>query len=170
MLKIRNYLELFIADRVTTMETTSQHSFNAESSAVQTHLRMMQDVIARMASNSASCKTWCVTLVAAVLVLVARFGESVEPNYALIALAPTIAFLVLDTYYLTLERRFRNSYDDFVRRLHKGEVLGNDLYEIKPLGSRIGTFFNRLLRSFSILPFYVFLVVLILVVRFLVLS
>lgn len=151
------------------METNKQ-SLNAESSAVQTHLRMMQDVIARMASNSASCKTWCVTLVAAVLVLVARLGESVQPDYALIALVPTIAFLILDTYYLSLECRFRKSYKHFVSKLHSGELQGNELYAIKPLGSSIGIFFNRLLRSFSILPFYVFLVVLILVMQFLVLS
>ena len=166
MLKIRNYLELFIADRVTTMETTSQHSFDAESSAVQTHLRMMQDVIARMASNSASCKTWCVTLVAAVLVLVARFGDSLESNYALIALVPTIAFLVLDTYYLTLERGFRKSYDDFVCKLHKGKLKDKDLYKVEPKGNEV----IQSLGSPSIWLFYVFLVVLILVVRFLVLN
>lgn len=152
-----------------TMET-KQQPLNAESSAVQTHLRMMQDVIARMASNSASCKTWCVTLVAAVLVLVARLGESVKPEYALIALVPTIAFLVLDTYYLTLERRFRNSYDDFVCKLHKGKLQGNELYAIEPLGSSIGIFFKCLLGSFSILPFYVFLIALIFIVWLLVLD
>ena len=77
------------------METTNQQTLNAESSALQTHLRMMQDVITRMASNSASCKTWCVTLVTAVLVLIVRLEESVNPEYALIALVPTIAFLLI---------------------------------------------------------------------------
>ena len=47
---------------------------NEESSAVQSHLNIMQGVINRMAENSRSCKVWCVTLVAATLVLVAPDG------------------------------------------------------------------------------------------------
>ena len=54
-----------------------------------------------MAENSRSCKVWCVTLVSAVLVLVAR---TEKPEYALIALIPAVLFLILDTYYLALER------------------------------------------------------------------
>lgn len=46
------------------------------------------------------------TLVAATLVLVARIGE---PMHALIALVPTDLFLVLDAYYLALERAFIKS-------------------------------------------------------------
>ena len=65
---------------------------NAESSAVQSHLTIMQGVIQRMAENSRSCKVWCVTLVAATLVLVARTGE---PQHTLIALVPTLLFLFL---------------------------------------------------------------------------
>ena len=59
-----------------------------------------------MAENSRSCKVWCVTLVAAVLVLVARTND---PQHALIALIPTLLFLVLDSYYLALERAFIKS-------------------------------------------------------------
>ena len=49
-----------------------------ESASVQQHLTIMQGVIQRMAENSRSCKLWCVTLVAATLVLVARTGEPQE--------------------------------------------------------------------------------------------
>ena len=59
---------------------------NEESPAVHAHLTILQGVIQRMAENSRSCKVWCVTLVAATLVLVARTGE---PQHALIALVPT---------------------------------------------------------------------------------
>ena len=51
-----------------------QSQLNHESSAVQKHLEIMQGVIFRMAENSRSCKVWCVTLVSAILVLVARTG------------------------------------------------------------------------------------------------
>ena len=48
---------------------------NGDMSSVQAHLTIMQGVIQRMAENSRSCKVWCVTLVSATLVLIARTGE-----------------------------------------------------------------------------------------------
>ena len=120
------------------------------SPAVQAHLTMMQGVISRMAENSRSCKVWCVTLVAAVLVLVARTGE---PQHALIAIVPTALFLILDTYYLALERAFIGSYNGFVKKLHDGSLAVTDIYKIAPTGSIPKLFFDCL-RSFSIWPFY----------------
>ncbi len=111
---------------------------------------MMQGVIERMASNSRSCKVWCVTLVAAVLVLVARTGES---QHALIALVPTALFLVLDAYYLALERAFISSYDRFVSRLHGRALASEELFAISPSGSIPRTALRAVL-SFSIWPFY----------------
>lgn len=121
-----------------------------ESAAVQHHLTMMQGIITRMAENSRSCKLWCVTLVAAVLVLVAR---TEQPHYALLALLPAGMFLILDTYYLALERAFRLSYNAFVRKLHQGELQSAELYRIAPTGS-IPRLFFACLKSFAIWPFY----------------
>ena len=104
---------------------------NADSPSVQAHLTMMQGVISRMAENSRSCKVWCVTLVSAVLVLVAQTGE---PKHALIALAPTLLFLFLDAYYLALERAFISSQNTVVDKLHKGELESVDVYRIDPSG------------------------------------
>ncbi len=59
----------------------SHGKLGVESLAVQKHVEVIQAVITRMAENSRSCKVWCVTLVAASLVLVARTGE---PRHALI--------------------------------------------------------------------------------------
>ena len=120
------------------------------SAAVQHHLTMMQGIITRMAENSRSCKLWCVTLVAAVLVLVAR---TEQPHYALLALLPAGMFLILDTYYLALERAFRDSYNAFVRKLHQGELQPAELYRIAPTGS-IPRLFFACLKSFAIWPFY----------------
>ena len=126
-------------------------SIGPESSAVQTYLQILQGVIQRMAENSRSCKVWCVTLVSAVLVLVARTGEA---NHALIALAPAVLFLVLDSYYLGLERAFRSSYSSFVNKVHREAVSTSDLYSVDASGSIPRHFFWALFRSFSTLPFY----------------
>ena len=122
----------------------------AESTAVQAHLAMMQDVIRRMADNSRSCKLWCVTLVSAMLVLMSRSDESWS---ALVALVPTLFLGGLDIYYLSLEQRFRNSYNDFVERLHGGTLDPSRLFVIAPSGSPLIHGW-RSARSSSVWPFY----------------
>ena len=133
---------------------------NVNSSAVQSHLTIVQGVIERMAENSRSCKVWCITLVSATLILVARTDK---PEYALIALIPAVLFLILDAYYLALERGFRGAYIGFVKRLHENKLALSDLYLIAPDGS-IPKHFGASLGSFSIWPFYPTLVVMVLIV------
>lgn len=123
---------------------------DADSPSVQAHLTMMQGVINRMAENSRSCKVWCVTLVAAVLVLVARTGE---PQHALIALLPAALFLLLDTYYLALARAFIKSQNAFVSKLHAGDLLSGDVYRVVPTGMGL-RLVARCLGSVSIWLFY----------------
>lgn len=130
-----------------------------ESAGVQAHLGILQAVIERMAGNSSSAKAWCITLVSAILVVVADKGH---PRYALIALIPTVLFLVLDAYYLALERGFRESYCLFIGKLHRSELRAADLYEVKPSGSLVKGLFASLF-SFSIWPFYLALLAMILV-------
>ncbi|HBE69152.1 MAG TPA: hypothetical protein DDW52_13460 [Planctomycetaceae bacterium] len=71
------------------------------------HLKMIQDVISRLASNSALMKGWAITLVSASFILAAR---KVDGALVLISLLPALAFWLLDSYYLMLEQRFRNLY------------------------------------------------------------
>lgn len=124
---------------------------DVDSPAVQQHLTLLQGLIVRMAENSRSCKLWCVTLVAAVLVLAARTDQ---PNYILLALLPAGLFILLDAYYLALERAFRVSYNKFVDKLHHGELQSADLYKLAPTGSIPKHFCWAFCKSFSILPFY----------------
>ena len=131
-------------------------SLGVESPAVQKHLEIMQGVIQRMTDNSRSCKVWCVTLVSAILVLVARTGKA---EHALIALAPTVLFYVLDAYYLALERGFRRSYNRFVCKLHEERIIESDLYTVAPTGSTPRGTLWALSKSFSILSFYAVVVV-----------
>lgn len=118
---------------------------------------MMQDVIRRMADNSRSCKLWCVTLVSAALVLAA---SREAPFYAPLALVPTIVLGLLDAYYLSLEQRFRNAYNDFVDRLHRSTLDPTEVFVIKPSGS-VGVHIGKSLRSTSVWPFYLALAVVI---------
>lgn len=127
------------------------------SSAVQAHLTIIQNVIQRMSSNSASAKAWCITLVSAILVLIADKARS---EYALIALIPIVLFLALDTYYLALEKSFRISYNNFIDKLHRGSVQTTDLYSVIPEG-KFACQVGLALISFSVWPFYIALLLMV---------
>ena len=134
---------------------------------VRAHLSMLQNVISRMADNSRACKTWAVTLVAAILVVVARFGttngeSSFDPEAALIALVPTALFWLMDSYYLALERAFRQSYNRFIQRFHADESSDGEVFKIAPCGS-VPRHFWESQRSFAIWPFYPAMILLIVV-------
>jgi hypothetical protein len=125
--------------------------FKENSQAVQSHLTILQSVIQRMANNSASSKAWCITLVSAILVIVADKGK---PQYAWIAVIPTLLFFVLDAYYLALEKGFRNAYNNFINKLHSEALSAADLFVVVPQGGMCGLF-ARSIVSFSVWPFYV---------------
>ena len=84
-----------------------------EISAVQSHISMLQGIINRMAANSANCKNWTVTLVAAMLVLLVDKNMQI-PN-AWICLVPIALFYLLDCYYLGLERLCIASQNKFLK-------------------------------------------------------
>ena len=111
---------------------------NENSPAVMTHLTIMQGLIQRMSGNRRSCKLWCVTLASAILVLATQNKGAQD---ALIALLPTVILWVLDSYYLGLERRFRDSYSKFVGKVHRSDVSTTDLYYVAPTGSDIKCLF-----------------------------
>ncbi len=76
------------------------------------HLEIIQAVIARMANNSFMIKSWCITMVAALLALAG--GKDVN-NVKLVYVAyiPLLMFWYLDGYFLQQERTFRGIYDHF---------------------------------------------------------
>ena len=114
-----------------------------------------------MATNSTSCKTWCITIVSAILVIVADKGK---PDFAWIALFPAILFAGLDAYYLALEKGFRNSYNDFIKKLHTGQLSAEDLYSVAPTGRSLDLQVSAL-TSFSVWGFYLPLVALLAIAR-----
>lgn len=122
------------------------------SSAVQNYLTILQGVISRMAGDSANCKTWCVSIVSAILVLIADKGK---PDYAFIALIPVALFCLLDAYYLAQERAFRDIYKDFVCDLIDKKATISQLFSLRPMKgfdvfrSTCGAIF-----SFSVFAFY----------------
>lgn len=105
---------------------------NLYSDDARLYLQMMQENIARMASNSANSKTWLVTIVAAFLAIGCRLDEM---NYwLLLALVPVLVLWYLDSYYLGLERALRNRERKFINIVN-GRIQGivkDNLYDFTP--------------------------------------
>lgn len=126
-----------------------------DSPAVQGYISMLQGIINRMASNSASCKTWTVTLVTAVLVL---WGEkTVQLPNPWISLIPIVLLYLLDCYYLGLERITINIQNKLLDSLslESEEYIGL-LYKVEGLGDRrtqLCSMLKAMIAS-STLPFY----------------
>ena len=82
------------------------------------HLEFIQSSVARMNQCSFQIKGWAITVVTALLAL---YAASIVPEtgrgnniFIYIAIAPTVLFWFLDTYYLQQERKFRGLYNDLV--------------------------------------------------------
>jgi uncharacterized membrane protein len=144
----------------------TNNSINESSPSVQAHLGILQSVIQRMAANSSSSKAWCITIVSAILVIVA---DKSKPEFAWIAILPTFLFMCLDIYYLALEKGFRASYTSFVRKLHDGSLSSEDLYSISPNGNQSMHQWESF-KSFSIWGFYIGLLLLIAIAKNVVLT
>jgi hypothetical protein len=72
------------------------------------HLKLIQAVITRMASNSFLLKGWSVSLVAG---LAALAKVESDKDIAWISCGVLVVFALLDIYYLSLERAYRKLYE-----------------------------------------------------------
>ena len=153
------------ADTASTAQGGDPSPLDETSSAVQSHITALQGLITRMASNSASTKTWCVSLVAAIVVLASKNSTSLLIG---VALLPALLFMYLDAYYLGLERAFRRSHEEFVRKLHIRTLVLGDLYQFRPISRGFKDTWDAV-TSPAVWPFYGCLIGM-LVIAYLVLS
>jgi hypothetical protein len=102
------------------------------------HLQLVQGVVTRLATNSFLVKGWSLTVASALFGFGATRSE--KPLVAL-GLLVAVVFMILDAYYLFLERAFRNLYDDIRRdRIelfsldYTKTLVGTPLWRVKLLG------------------------------------
>ena len=127
------------------------------------YISLLEECINRMAANSANCKTWLVSLVAAILALQLTGPEL--RSILWVALGLIVIFFILDSYYLSLERKFIVVVKNFVSAVQdkNDEHLSTGIYSfnIKSVTDKRATVYSAFF-SLSTLPFYLtlFLIVL----------
>ncbi len=125
------------------------------------HLNMIQQVITRMGNNSFALKGWSVGMMIAIY----AFAGQNSHKAVVVTLIPLIVFWFLDSYYLTLERKFRTLYDDV--RLRKEDEIDFDMnfdnivVSMKDLKkySFVNVFISK-----TVLPFYLVCIAITLVI------
>lgn len=94
---------------------------------VLAHINMMQDIIKRMASNSSSCKQWCILVITAIIAFFAK-EKAIKLDLNVVCLVPLISFCFLDCFYLSLERQIRSQFNRFIADVNSGKTIDNDLF------------------------------------------
>lgn len=77
------------------------------------HLEFIQLTITRMNVNSFLLKGWTITLIAALFALSAKDANA---NYVMIAYIVIPTFWVLDGYFISIERRYRDIYNEVAKK------------------------------------------------------
>jgi len=126
------------------------------------HLEMIQGVINRMAGNLFFLKGWAITLIAALFALAAK---DANPKYIFVAYFPVLIFWILDGYFLSQKRLFRDLYDDVRKRDEKDIDFSMDTrgYRKNERNSWLCSMFSP-----TLLWFYVSLIVVLLVIMYLI--
>ena len=78
-------------------------SENKMSDDERLYLQFLQENIARMNTNSVNIKTWCITIVSALLAI---FSDTKNIWFVWISLIPIVLFCILDSLYLQQEHKF----------------------------------------------------------------
>jgi hypothetical protein len=118
------------------------------------HLGMLQNVIGRMANNLFLIKGWAVTLVATMAALSAKDSDLIFLN---LAFFPVALFWLVDAYYLKLKRCYKELYYSVANAVFSGPAY---LLDPKIFATRLC--FLRAALSSSTIPFYLFMVLMIL--------
>ncbi len=91
---------------------------------------MIQNIISRMAGNLFFLRGWTITLLAALLAI---FSQNINTDYVVYLLILIFVFWVLDGYFLSQEKLFRDLYNH-VRTLDEDQIdFSMDTTEFKKL-------------------------------------
>ena len=121
-----------------------------EMAITQTHIATLQNIIARLSNYSMNCKTWAVTIVSALCVVI---FDPQKITFFYVVIIPILIFWLLDCYYLGLEKTFREIYVEFLKKIEINDTNICDDIKINLKGKRFINFLKALI-SISTTPLY----------------
>jgi hypothetical protein len=125
----------------------------------QKHLEFIQNIINRMANCSFYLKGWTITLISAIFVL-ATAGSNFR--YIIIVYLIVPFFWFLDAFYLSQERQYRDLYNNISQKKDNEIDYNLDVKKFNRGKNRwIATLFSK-----TLLPFYLPLMIGILIIMF----
>lgn len=128
--------------------------------SVYTYLEFLQNVISRMGTNSANIKALTAVVYT---IFVTIFIENENEQYWWFGLIIVLIGMIMDTYYLALERMYRKKYNDFVSKINDGKIDEKEIFDMNPkstyLKFEIFAVMLESFNSFSIIAFYILFII-----------
>jgi hypothetical protein len=126
--------------------------WSADHAAYLAHMNMLQGIVNRLATSSASCKTWCVGMVTALL---AAAGSTRAPALLQLALVPVLVFAFMDIHYLSQESWFRAQFNAYAAKGQQNTYVQGDVFAVgRRTGSEAFSGFVGAMTSWSVWPVY----------------
>lgn len=116
--------------------------------ALHHQMSTLQDIIKRMAENSRNVKTWCITIVSALL----AFSTKTAALPWFVLALPILPLMYLDMYYLALETFFIGQYNILKQNYKKSKVDIINVYDMESPKDKLDIFYQ--IKSQSVWPFY----------------
>lgn len=139
-----------------------------EKQSVICYLQMLENNVSRMSSLSGIIKaSMCVVYTIFITILIAINKIN---SYWWLGIIITIVCMIIDAYYLALERTYVNKYNKFLNKLNCGILDEEEIYDMKPkntdLKCEILAMTLSAFGSFSVYGFYSLFILISVLIRF----
>ena len=94
------------------------------------YTNMVQGIMSRMANNSANCKAWAITIIAAILVFSFDKNNGIAGMPAVMCVFILLIFWLLDAFYLGYEREFKEQLNTTIDKAATNESLDISILKI----------------------------------------
>ena len=136
--------------------------------SVVSYLESLQSVISRMGGNSANIKALIAVVYTIFITILIAIKEL--KKYWWIGLIIVFIGILMDTYYLALEKMYRRKNNDFVDNLNNGQVDEKAIYNMHPkstyLKYELFAVMLDAVRSFSVIVFYILFIGITILLKF----
>lgn len=136
--------------------------------SVVSYLESLQNVISRMGGNSANIKALIAVVYTIFITILIAIKEL--KIYWWIGLIIVFVGMLMDTYYLALEKMYRKKYNNFVDNLNNGQIDEKAIYNMNPkntyLKYELFAVMVEAIKSFSIIGFYILFVGITILLKF----